>query len=73
MAIVAGNTVYWTSGGITYSGTVLSTPTLLSTGAPNQSGGEQFYVVDAVSPSPGGEVTSTTHLLIRAAEVRTAA
>jgi len=71
MAIAVGNTVYWTSGGVTYSGTVLQTPTVLQTsGLPNQDGGEPFYVVDAVSPSIGGKVTSTTPIPVRQSEVR---
>jgi hypothetical protein len=72
MALVEGNTGYWTSGGVTYSGTVHLTPLLHTNGSPNQDGGEPFYSFVSVSPV-GGLVTSTTVVKVRATEVRASA
>lgn len=59
-----GATVQWTSGGVTYTGTVLATPTQLANDAPNQSGGEPFYQVQPSSP-----IGSDTTVLVRAVEL----
>ena len=72
MAIVAGNVVYWTSGGVTLQGTVFVTPTLDKTGLPNQRGGEPFYKVNTIS-GPGVSFASSVTADVRASEVRASA
>lgn len=72
MAIVTGNTVYWTSNGVTFSGVVINTPTTLSTGLPNQEGGEPFYTVNTVT-APGFTFAASLVMAVRQSEVRAAA
>jgi hypothetical protein len=72
MAIVAGNTAYWTSAGITYSGTVLTTPTQLANGLPNQEGGEPMYTLNNQLPLVGS-ITAATVVTVRSVELRAAA
>lgn len=70
MALVAGNTGYWTSGGETLTGTVHSTPLLHSDGTENGDGGEGFYTFTSVT---GPNAPTATYVKVRAAEVRSAA
>lgn len=57
--IAIGTTVFWGNN----TGTVVSTPALLASGAANPQGGEPFY---GITPSGSTSVT-----LVRAAEVTT--
>ena len=72
MAIVAGNTVYWTSNGATLSGVVVSTPTLNANGTANQEGGEPVYVIKSVT-GPGAPANASALVNIRSTEVRASA
>lgn len=69
MAIAVGNTIYWTSNGVTFSGVVLTTPTQNANGTVNQGGGEPFYTVNTVT-APGFTYAAKTVLSVRQAEAR---
>ena len=72
MAFAIGTTIYWTSGGTVYQGTVVDTPTQVASGGPNLRGGEPVYHVNNVLPA-NGAVTSTTVLVVRSIEARASA
>ena len=70
MAVIAnGTTVYWTSGGATLTGTVVSTPLLNANGSENAGAGEGFYAVKSVT-GPTAPASSTAVVQIRANEIR---
>lgn len=72
MAIAAGNTVYWTSNGNTIQGVVITTPTTLASGLPNQNGGEPMYTVNTVT-GPGTAFPASQVIAVRQMDVRSAA